>query len=143
MTILAVLLFLAVFAVAGAHALWATGSAFPAKNRKQLSKAVVGFRGPDRMPQAWLIVVVAFALLFSAFWALVLGGLISMPAWLAVSVGVLVALVYLARGIAGYMRFWQMMTPKKPFRRLDRIYYSPFSLLAGLAFVILIIGNFS
>lgn len=143
MTILAVLLFLAILTVAGAHALWATGSAFPAKNRKQLSKAAIGFRGPDRMPQAWLIVIVACALLFSALWALVLGGLISMPAWLAVFVGILVALVYLARGVAGYMRFWQLLTPKKPFRRLDRIYYSPFSLLVGIGFVILIIGNLS
>ena len=52
------------------------------------------------------------------------------------------ALVFLARGIAGFTPAWRRLTPEQPFARLDVRYYSPLCLLIGLALLLLALKGF-
>jgi hypothetical protein len=55
----------------------------------------------------------------------------------------LVGLVFLGRGIAGFTPWWRRLAPELPFARLDTSLYSPLCLLIGLSFAILAITEFS
>ena len=55
----------------------------------------------------------------------------------------LIALVFLGRGIAGFTPWWRRLAPEQPFARLDVRYYSPLCLLIGLGFAVLAITEFS
>ncbi|TIX64206.1 MAG: DUF3995 domain-containing protein, partial [Mesorhizobium sp.] len=54
----------------------------------------------------------------------------------------LIALVFLARGIAGFTPWWRRLAPEQPFARLDVNYYSPLCLVVGLGFAFLAITEF-
>lgn len=142
MMIIAYVVFLALAAISALHLLWATGSSFPSKNRKILARTVIGFKGRDRMPPKWQFVVIAALLLLDAVWALVLGRVIlpAMPSWLAIAGGVILVLVFAARGIAGYTKRWRKIVPKQPFARYDRLYYSPLCIVLSLGFLALTYG---
>jgi hypothetical protein len=97
-----------------AHALWATGSPWPFKDRQQLANAVVGgraFPGP-----AWCLAVSGT----------LLGGAIFAPRLLAVA--------FAGRGVVGLVR--PDLLPagdQQPFGRLNTRLYSPGCLLLAAA----------
>jgi hypothetical protein len=133
---------LVLLGIAILHAAWAMGSEFPATDEKALSRMVTGFKGQDEMPPRTASAMVAVALAGASFWCLALSGLapIHLPSWLVVLGGIALALVFGARGIAGYTAWWQELTPEQPFRRLDIRLYSPLCLLIGAAFILLLTG---
>ncbi|MGB8817752.1 MAG: DUF3995 domain-containing protein [Rhizobiaceae bacterium] len=131
--------------VSGLHLAWALGSTFPAEDEKDLARAVTGFRGMDRMPPRAASALVALATFICALWPFAMTGnlLTVLPAWMATLGGIVLALIFSARGIAGYTSRWRALTPEQPFARLDRQFYSPLCLALGLSFFILTIGRFS
>jgi len=119
----------ALAAVAALHALWGTGSAWPAADRDRLAEAVAGTRD---MPPPAACFVVAAALTTGA--ALVGGaggdGRLARLARAGVAGGLL------ARGVAGVTGRTALLVPWTPsagFQALDRRRYGPFCLAVGAA----------
>ncbi len=113
--------------VAGLHALWGAGAAWPAGDREQLADAVAG---TDEMPPPGACFAVAGAL--SAAAALVAGaGGQRRPVRLA-RAGVAAAL--LVRGVAGVTGATRLLVPWTPsasFQARDRRWYGPLCLGLG------------
>lgn len=112
------------------HAVWASGSTWPAKNRKQLGEAVVG--NAKAMPEAaptWTVAGSAFA---GA--AIAAGGLGEGRAVVGlrrlIGVGLLVRAAF---GGAAALAALGLPPPGKGFRELDRRYYRPLFALLGIA----------
>ena len=123
------------------HGLWGLKIWWPIRAEPALARAVVGARDIQTMPPPAPSFAVAFALLLAAFWALALSGRISLafaPDWLVSAGGISLAAIFLLRGLAGYTPFWARLCPEQPFRRLDRLIYSPLCLLLGLGFLVLL-----
>jgi hypothetical protein len=132
------LTFVPLLTVAFAHLLWSLGNTWPIRNEQLLAQTVVGAPGITRMPNRLLTFVVALAIFAAGIIALSLadhdsGGL---PFTL---LGVLLALVFIARGGAGYTARWRARFPTEPFASLDRRTYSPLCLWIGAGFVILVV----
>ena len=119
------------------HLAWAFGMVWPGSDAVSLADKVLGARPGSQMPPTWLTAGVAIAILVAA--ALVWQVSAQPPgapwgqelrlAYLALT------LVFLARGLAGYLpRIWRR-TRTTAFYPLNRLYYSPLCLLiaAGLA----------
>ena len=53
-------------------------------------------------------------------------------------VGIALAVVFLARGIAGFTPWWTALTPEPNFRLNDRRVYTPLCLAIGLGFIALV-----
>jgi hypothetical protein len=53
------------------------------------------------------------------------------------SVGLLLALIFLVRGVAGVLPAFERAAPEQPFLTLNRRLYSPLCVLAGTAFLYL------
>ncbi|MCX7305622.1 MAG: DUF3995 domain-containing protein [Hyphomicrobiales bacterium] len=146
MMMLASLVALALLAIALLHAYWGGGGVWPGSDPADLARRVAGFRdsaGSTQSPVACFLV--AAALGFCAVVALVLGGMIPspFPFFILGPAALLITIVFLGRGIAGYTPAWRRLTPIEPFARLDRLYYSPLCLLIGAAFFTLGIRGFS
>lgn len=126
---------LTLLALAALHAYWGLGGVWPGHDRKSCARAVAGFRGIDRMPPPVACFAVTVALLAAASLALVLGR----PPTTALMrlAGMGAALVFLARGIAGFTPAWRRLTPELPFARNDRRFFSPLCLAIGTGFAIL------
>jgi hypothetical protein len=115
-------------ALALLHALWATGSAWPAKDRAQLADAIGGFA---EFPGAGACLVVATLLAIAS--ASVAGLPRSMP-HAARAASAMTALVLFARGSAGLSGKMPQARHSRAFAELDRRVYSPICLiLAALA----------
>nr|WP_287328705.1 DUF3995 domain-containing protein [Mesorhizobium sp.] len=87
---------------------------------------------------------VAACLGLATLWPLALEGVFATPfpkAGLAAT-ALLIALVFLGRGIAGFTPWWRRLAPEQPFARLDVGYYSPLCLVVGLGFAVLAITEF-
>lgn len=112
------------------HAIWASGSPWPAKNRKQLGEAVVG--SSKALPSdtaTWAVAGAAFA-----GGAVAAGGLGEGRA--AVGLRRLMGLGLLARAAAGgdaALAVLGLPPAGKRFRELDRRYYRPLFGVLGLA----------
>ncbi len=134
-------------AVAALHLYWAAGGLWPARSPRELIDTVIGNPRRNRMPPAWLTALVGLMLAAAALLPLSVvpvfpdgALLIYFPAGpLLVSMGgtLFVALVFLARGIAGYLPFWRRLHPAQPFATLDVLLYSPLCLLLGAALIFL------
>ena len=127
--------------VALVHAAWAGGVVWPGIDEVSLSQTVVGTPGAMKMPRRPVTGIVAALIFFAAIWPLVWRGLLTYPhfvpptlIWLGMWV---LALVFLGRGIGGYLP--AMMRTEQPFAHLNRRYYSPLCLLLGLGFMILVL----
>jgi hypothetical protein len=132
------LIFIALFAVSIAHFAWALGFTWPIRNEKLLAQTVVGFKGIETMPPRLLSLLVALAALGAAVFALALADHDSGGVLLNLA-GIVLALVFLARGIAGYTVWWTNLTPEPNFRLNDRRVYSPLCLALGVGYVALLI----
>ncbi len=121
--------------VAGLHVYWAVGGYWPAKDRAGLPKTVIGVTG-DRMPPAAITLLVA-GLIGTAALLPVLGVLGIGPVfWVHAGLAVL-CLVFLLRGVAGYLPAFQTGLNQEPFATRNRRYYSPLCLILGLGYGVL------
>ena len=132
------LMFIALLAVAMAHTLWAFGRTWPIRDEKLLAQTVVGFPNIERMPPRLASFAVAVATFIAGLYALALADHDS--GGLALTLFALpFAAVFLARGVAGYTKWWQAKTPEPNFRLNDIRVYSPLCLLLGLGFIVLMV----
>jgi len=135
---IASMMFIALFAVSLAHFLWSVGRTWPIRNEKLLAQTVVGFRDIERMPPRLASFAVSLATIVAGVYALALADHDSGGIWLDLG-GVVLALVFLARGIAGYTTWWKDLTPEPNFRLNDSRVYSPLCLALGLGFAALVV----
>lgn len=135
---IASLIFIPLLAVSMAHFMWSTGKTWPIRNEPLLAKAVVGTRGIEKMPPRILSFAVSVATLGAGIIALSLADPEAGGWWLD-GLGIALGLVFLARGVVGYLPFWAQLTPEEPFRTLDRKNYSPLCLILGLGFITMVI----
>ena len=137
-TIVSVLTFLPLMVVALAHFFWALGTTWPIRSEQLLAQTVVGRAGVTRMPNKFVTLLVSIALLLMAIVAMGLadhddGGLFR------TALGAVLAMVFIARGVAGYTAGWRSRFPTEPFASLDRKNYSPLCLWIGAGFLILVL----
>jgi hypothetical protein len=132
------LIFVALLAVAIAHFMWSIGRTWPLRDEVLLAKAVVGAPGVISMPPRLASFAVAVAVFAAGLIALSLADDTAGGPWLTAA-GVLLGLIFLARGIVGYTPWFARLTPEEPFRTLDRRNYSPLCLLLGAGFLTLVI----
>lgn len=144
MIILALLLSLILLAITTLHVYWGIGGIWPGRDAKSCAHAVVGFHGVDEMPSPFASFAVAACLALATLWPLALEGVFASPfpkQGLAAT-ALLIGLVFLGRGVAGFTPWWRRLTPELPFARLDQRLYSPLCLLIGLGFAVLAISEF-
>ena len=145
MTLLAVLLTLVLLAIALLHAYWGVGGMWPGADQADLARRVAGFANSSHSGQSPVACfLVAAALCFCAIVALVPGGIVAspFPFFILGPPALVITLVFLGRGIAGYTLAWRRLTPVQPFARLDRLVYSPLCLFIGAGFFTLGIRGF-
>jgi 4-amino-4-deoxy-L-arabinose transferase-like glycosyltransferase len=130
-------MFIALFAVSIAHFSWAFGSTWPIRTEKLLAQTVVGTAGIERMPPRLASLAVAIATIAAGIFGLALADHDSGGMWMSV-IGAVIGLIFLARGIIGYMPFWAALTPEPSFRFNDRRVYSPLCILLGVGFLALV-----
>jgi hypothetical protein len=128
MTLVASLLSGVLLLIAAVHVLWAVGFWWPIRDEERLVAAVVGTRNATRMPGPIPCALVAVALITAAWWPWFA------PGWLRQGGLVLLATVFLIRGILPWRAGWRRMTSQEPFRTLDSRYYGPLCLALGLGF---------
>jgi len=144
MIVLAFALAFVLLLITTLHVYWGIGGIWPGKDAASCAHGVIGFRGVDEMPTPFTCFAVAACLGLATLWPLALEGVFASPfpkAGLAAT-SLLIALVFLARGIAGFTPWWRRLAPQQPFARLDLRYYSPLCLLIGLGFAILALTEF-
>ena len=132
------LTFLPLFTVAFAHYLWAFGNTWPIRNEALLAQTVVGRPGITKMPNRFVTFVVATALIVFGLIALSLADPVAGGLGLTL-LGMLLALVFIARGVLGYTPGWRAQFPTEPFASLDRKNYSPLCFWIGAGFLILVL----
>lgn len=137
-TVLALLLFVGVGAIAVVHALWGLGGTWPEPNQEALARGVVG-DGRKHMPPPWQCFAVAVLLALVALWPWYVLGRSSEPAVLTGTFAI--AGAFVARGWAGYSPRWRSIFYDEPFARRDKRYYSPYSLLLGVSYLALLAGE--
>ncbi|RWQ38050.1 MAG: DUF3995 domain-containing protein [Mesorhizobium sp.] len=145
MIILAFALSLVLLLITTLHVYWGIGGIWPGRDATSCARAVIGFRGVDEMPAPFASFAVAACLGLATLWPMALEGVFATPfpkVGLAAT-ALLIALVFLGRGIAGFTPWWRRLTPEQPFARFDVSYYSPLCLLIGLGFAILAITEFA
>lgn len=140
---LSVFIFVGLLAVSGIHMAWAFGSTFPALDERTLARTVAGFRGIEKMPPRAASAFVAVATYVSALWPNVMSGRVELglPYSFITLGGVVLTLVFLGRGFAGFTPWFKNLAPEQPFARLNQLYYSPFCVALGLSFLWLVVGR--
>jgi hypothetical protein len=133
--LLAGLLSAALVAIAALHAYWGRGGLWPEKSEAELARAVVG-DGRTRMPSPRSCFAVAILLLIVALWPWLL---LRHPVSQAVlAVGVVIAAVFLVRGLAGYSPRWRRRFSAEPFATRDMRLYSPLCMVLATGFMVLL-----
>jgi len=143
MTMLAILVFLTLAAIAALHAAWGFGMRWPAEDERDLVALVLGATGRTRMPASAECLAAAVAIFTPGLVALAAAGLIAVPAspGLLAAVAALIAAVFAARGLAAYLPAWRRRFAQEPFATLDRSWFGPLCLLLALAFAFLAAGR--
>jgi hypothetical protein len=136
-TLLAIVLGL----IALLHASWALGGLWPGKSEADLIAKAIG-DGRRHMPGRAITWFVACLIGIAAIWPLLLSARPArlLPSWLVTTAGLAMAVIFLARGAAGYVPAWRRLHSAEPFARLDRSYYSPLCLVIGAGFAYLILS---
>jgi hypothetical protein len=144
MIVLAFALSFVLLLITTLHVYWGIGGIWPGRDATSCARAVVGFRGIDEMPTPFACFAVAACLGLATLWPMALEGVFATPfpkAGLAAT-SLLIALVFLGRGIIGFTPWWRRLASEQPFARLDLRYYSPLCLALGLGFAVLAITEF-
>ncbi len=141
MNILAFSIFAILAVVSLIHFYWALGGLWPGTDPKSLANTVIGVPNMERLPPASVTIVVSVAILAAALWPLMWRGLIDLPlpqflVWLGMWV---LIVVFVGRGIVGFMPFFKKSNSAQPFANLNARYFSPLCLLLGAGFATLMI----
>lgn len=136
--LIAALVCIALLTISIAHFVWGVGLSWPLRDRKLLARTVVGFTGVEKMPHPIITLAIAAGSFYAAAIALAIADHDGGGTALNI-VGAVIGVIFLARGIVGYMPQWQAMTAEPIFRLNDRRVYSPLSLFIGIGFFALII----
>jgi len=141
MEIVAQILSVILLMVAALHFYWAVGGFWPGHDEASLTRTVIGATNMSTMPPRWLTIAVSLcifaAALFPLMWSelmpdLLPGSLLGLGMWVLV-------LVFIGRGIAGYLPFFHKSNAAEPFATLNRKYFSPLCLMLGASFASLVI----
>jgi hypothetical protein len=132
------LTFVPLLMVALAHFFWAFGSTWPIKNETLLAQTVVGLPGITQMPNRLVTFIVSLLILAAGIVALSLADRTS-GGWQLTTLGVVLAAIFIGRGILGYTPGWRARFPTEPFATLDRKNYSPLCFWIGAGFLILVL----
>ena len=122
------------------YLLWATGVTFPFASEQALARALIGRRGITRLPSRAAFLYLAVLLIAAALAAFLLGGYsqaVPQSKPFLAPVGLLLALVFLGRGVAGVLQAFERAAPEQPYLSLNRRIYSPLCFAAGLGFLFL------
>jgi hypothetical protein len=140
---LAIALFVVLLTIADLHAAWGFGWWWPSDSEAGLAKTVVGKPGITSMPSLVACLVVAALLAAASLWPLFATGLFPSrwPAWLTQLAGVALALVFVGRGVAGYLPAWRKRFSEQPFAGLDRRLYSPLCLAIGAGITTILVAS--
>lgn len=144
MIVLAFALSAILIVITSLHVYWGIGGIWPGTDAASCARAVVGVKGVQEMPTPFACFAVAACLVLATLWPLALMGVFATPfpqGGLA-GAAVLIAMIFLGRGLLGFTPWWRRLTPEQPFTRLDRLFYSPLCLLIGAGFAILGISQF-
>ena len=141
MTLMAIMVFLTLSAIAALHLAWGLGATFPAASRDDLFHLVVGATARTEMPDLAQCLAAATAIFLSGVTALLVADIVRLPVppWVVTALGMLVALVFAGRGAAPYTRLWRRHFARQPFATMDQSWYGPLSLLLAACFAILLI----
>lgn len=126
------------------HLIWASGASWPYRSEAHLAQSVIG--APFDMPRpqkAGLTLAAATAILLAGVLPLAFVGLIEtgLPEHVLRWALMAEAVVFLLRGIYGYLPAMARAAPLEPFRTLNRRYYNPLILTLGaLCFALLILA---
>ena len=140
MDVLAIIQFLILALVAIVHFYWAIGGLWPGKDEVSLARTVIGEKNITKMPSRLLTLTVVVAIFAASLWPLMWRSIIpySIPQGLLWFGMVLLVLVFLGRGIAGYLPFFTNRMSEQPFARLNAIYFSPLCLAVGAGYMALL-----
>jgi hypothetical protein len=144
MIVLAFILSFVLLLITTLHVYWGIGGIWPGTDQASCARAVVGFRGVDEMPSTVASFAVAACLALATLWPLALAGVFATPfprEGLAAT-ALMIGLVFLGRGVAGFTPWWRRLASEQPFARLDQRLYSPLCLLIGAGFATLAIMEF-
>ena len=132
------LTFVPLLMVSVAHFLWSIGRTWPIRNETLLAQTVVGLPGITKMPPKLASFAVSLLVLAAGIVALALADHTSGGWWLT-ALGVVLAAVFIGRGVLGYTPGWRARFPTEPFATLDRKNYSPLCFWIGAGFLILVV----
>ena len=140
-TLLAVVLWAALAAIAVLHAFWGLGSHWPCESEESLVRTAGGTPGATRMYPPSACFTVAAMLGGVSTWPLFAAGLLpaAWPSWLTALAGSAIAAVFVVRGIAGYVPAWRRLHSAEPFATLDRRIYAPLCFALGAGFIIILL----
>ncbi len=137
---LAVILFCILALIAGVHFYWAVGGFWPGTDEASLARTVVGEKNIPRMPTRSFILAVVAAIFAASLWPLMWRSIIPyfLPQGFLWFGMVILTLVFLGRGIAGYLPFFTNRMCEQPFARLNALYFSPLCLAIGAGYLTLL-----
>jgi len=128
MTAVAGIMSVVLLAIAAVHVLWGIGVWWPVRDERRLVATVVGTRNAERMPGPIPCALVAVGLIAAAWWPWYA------PAGVRRAGLVVLATVFLIRGILPWRAGWRRMTSQEPFRTYDTRYFGPLCLALGTGF---------
>ncbi len=131
------LVFVPLLAIAIVHFLWALGFNYPVKDQKTLARTVAGFKDIEKMPPRLMSALVGIGVLSAGIWILAMAD--PAPNLTLTFGGIILAIIFLGRGLIGFTKKWAEITPEEPFRTFDRKFYSPLSIGIGLGTLILVL----
>jgi hypothetical protein len=138
--LLAALMFIPLLAIAIGGMLWSIGRTWPFRDPVLLANTVIGRPGVDRVPRLPTFVF-AVIMLLAGIVALALADKTGGGLLLDVS-GLVIGVLFLLRGFAGYSAWWKARMPVEPFYTANRKTYSPLAIGLGLGFIILVMLRF-
>lgn len=125
------------------HFYWAAGGMWPARDEQSLARTVIGGNGIAGMPDRRLTIAVASCIGLAAVWPMLWLGWVATPApdWLLTAGMAVLCVVFIARGIAGFIPAVKKMNSEEPFATLNACYFSPLIVLLGLILTLLLLTD--
>lgn len=129
--------------ISALHAYWACGGHWPGRDAASLSKTVIGAPGLEAMPPAGLTAVVAILIFVAGLMPLmfVFSAPSTLQAKLAGTGMVVLAGIFLVRGMLAFAPIFRNRHPQQPFATLDRRFYGPLCLVIGVGFVLVVVRS--